>query len=135
MINAEEARQRQYNIQKQKEQAQIEFDAKHTYLDENGEKQYYSLESFEDIMDMIVECCKSCEDTSVEVRNKLHPDTVKSLKEVGYRIFLANYEIYDLRPNINEYGKRIYERVTFNCVYTVISWGGIPKGFKRIEEI
>lgn len=135
MISAEEARQRQYNIQKQQEQAQIEFDAKHTYLDEKGEKQYYSLESFEDIMNMIVERCKSCEDTSVEVRNKLHPDTVKRLKEVGYRIFLAKYETRNIRPVRNEYGKRIYEGITYKWIYTIVSWGGVPKDFGRIEEI
>lgn len=84
MISAEEATQRQYNIQKQYEQARIKFDTKHTYLDENGKKQYYSLESFEDIMNMIDECCKSCENTSVGVRNRLHNDTVTRLKEAGY---------------------------------------------------
>lgn len=135
MISAEEARQRQYNIQKQYEQAQIEFDAKHTYLDESGKKQYYSLESFEDIMKMIDERCKSCGDTSVEVRNRLHLDTIIRLKEAGYRIFLTKYETRDIRPVRNEHGKRIYEGITYNWIYTIVSWGGVPENFGDVVEL
>ena len=135
MISAEEARQLQHNDKVQKEQAQIEFDAKYTYIDENGEKQYYSLESFDDIMHKIEECCNSNSNTTVSVRNKLHPDTVKRLKEAGYRVFLSRYETHDIRPNINNYGKRIYEPITYPWIDTCISWSGVPIGMGKFEEL
>lgn len=135
MISAEDARQLQYNNKLQKVYAQIEFDAKHTYLDEYGTKQYYSMESFDDIMSSIEDCCKYFYETAVGVRNRLHPDTVKQLKENGYRVFLNRYETYDFRPSRNKYGKFIYEPITYHWINTYISWGGIPKGIGKFEEI
>ena len=136
MTSAEEARQLQHSVKLQKEHAQIEFEAKYTYIDENGKKQYYSDESFEDIINKIEECCKSSfGNTDITVRNRVHPDTVRKLKELGYRVFLNMYETYDIRPNINKCGKRVYERVIHNWISTCISWGGIPIGIGKFEEL
>lgn len=135
MISAKDARQLQYNNKLQEAHAQIEFDAKHTYLDEYGTKQYYSIESFDDIMNNIEDCCKYSYETAIVVRNRLHPDTVRRLKGNGYRVFLNRYETHDIRPSMNKYGKRIYEPITYRWIDTHISWGGNPKGIGKFEEI
>lgn len=135
MFNAKDARDMQTTELTERERSRIEFENKCMYYDEFGKHCYYNMMSPEEVLNDLKEQIKRFPGRNMWLcNNRLHPDTVSVLKQLGYIVTLTSFDTHDFKV-VFKNGRPVYEPITYTHKTTCVSWANPrePLGKGEIE--